>query len=120
MNETIINLLNQLSNDQLQINALQTHVTFTTNKIIHKIKFIIDDTNLSFNSADDSNYHTKQLINILNLNFNNINDIFQIPEFIQNTILTNFCVICQKQLDFQSTTYISCGDQKCLYKYEEF
>lgn len=124
MNENIINLINQFSNDLIQIYATLKQITFTLNDVSHTIQFTINNDKLKLVNIDESNYDTKQLVNILNLKFNDINDIPNIIDFItnvftKNIILTNFCVICLKPLNFQSMTYISCGEDECLYKYEE-
>ena len=124
MNETIINLINQFSNELIQIHASSEQVIFTSNNISHTIQFVINNDKLKLVNLDDSNYNTKQLVNILNSKFNDINDVPNIIDFITDVftkilVLTNFCVICLKPLNFQSMTYISCGEKECLYKYEE-
>ncbi len=124
MNDNIINLFNQFSNELIQIYANTKYVTFVSNNIAYNINFAIDNNSITLTNLDELNYDTKQLVNILNSQFNNVNDIPNIIDFItnifsKNIILTNFCVICQKPLDFQSMTYISCGKKECLYKYEE-
>jgi ubiquitin-protein ligase len=122
----VVELFTSFSGEHIQIypTNIPNQLTFTSNNIEHTVDIQVKNDNIHLINKDISKQNTTQLVNIVNSKFNNVNDIFDIVEFVSDifsktAILTNFCVICQKTLDFQSDTYICCGEQSCLYKYEE-
>jgi ubiquitin-protein ligase len=113
------------SNEITQIYSIEKDViAFVSNGDEYVMRVVSDGESIKFENPNSDKLDTTHLINILNTKFNNVNDIFDIVDFVTNIfkktiILKNFCVICQTLLDSQSESYICCGNPECLYKYEE-
>jgi ubiquitin-protein ligase len=119
MNNQIIDFFKTFDSREISIKNKEYALIFTINNNPYTLKFTISGDKITYLS-DDDNINNIHFANILNKsNLNNINQIPDIVEFMVNLNIKNYCVSCTKKLDFQSEILISCGDNECLYKYEE-
>lgn len=123
--QPIQDLLISFTNETMQIYGIDDNkIIFMSNNQEYILKLKTNNDTIIFENPNEDNLDVSHLTNILNSKFNNVNDVFDIVEFMNNVFnktltIKNFCVICCKTMDFQSETYICCGNQECLYKYEE-
>jgi len=104
--------------DELNIEINDDVISFTKNKKTYKIQLI--EKNKLYCKSYDNNLDNIHFSNILNLSgLNDYDSVPELIEFINNLNLNNYCIVCNIKLDFQSDYYVSCGDENCLYKYEE-
>ena len=92
-------------------------------KNIHDIIFTIHfsfDNDVMVMCSNDSN-DSQHLVNTINKNVADHSLINDIITFIDNELdyITYYCVGCNTKVDFQSQSYITCGQNKCMYKFEE-
>ena len=124
--DNIIELFESCSGDAIRFyRQNSSQILIMCDNIQYIINIELQADKILFINLDNDKQDTTQLVNLLNFKFNgDTNNIFDIVQFIsdiclKNIILTNFCVVCHNTLNSQSTEYICCGEQECLYKYEE-
>jgi ubiquitin-conjugating enzyme E2 Q len=99
-------------------------VSFIENGKTYVLKINPTKTNgkevIQMNPYNDSIDNT-HLYNIISKKEYLVNDIFDLVNDIIEVIgeITNYCIGCYKKMDFQSDTYVTCGQMECNYKYEE-
>jgi ubiquitin-protein ligase len=84
--------------------------------------FNINNLTLNLTNLNQEDNISQHLINIINLKkFNNINLILDLLEYLKTIIntTTNYCISCINILDHQSNIFTTCGNDTCIYKYEE-
>lgn len=123
MESNIIDYINSLCTDNLKINCKKTEIQVSKKGRVYTFNIDInkDGSIKIYNSTDI--VEDNHLVNIINKkkydDINLINDLFEdISEIIEN--LYNHCVVCQNKLEVQSTTFIPCSENACLYKFEEY
>ena len=118
--DNIFEFIQVFDNEELSIQINKDIISFTKkNNITYCVKLKRSENNLKFTSADDDlkNIHFSETLNKSKLNA--VDQLPELIEFITNLDLNNYCVVCQNKLDFQSDTFVACGKDECLYKYEE-
>lgn len=120
--QNIIDFIKSFNNPQsLLINTENDSIIFkkSNDTDTYKITLNQDHNTLIFKESDDTPV-TKHFVNILNnSNLNNVNSLPELLDFIVKLNTKNYCICCDKLMDFQSDDYVSCGDKTCLYKFEE-
>ncbi|MCJ7637139.1 MAG: hypothetical protein MUO21_06575, partial [Nitrososphaeraceae archaeon] len=119
----ISSLLQSLSSPELTIkqNKQSKVFTFSKNKETkYCVAVLVQDNNIIFIPKDKDNLDDLQFSNVLNKSkLTNINQVLDLVEYIKKENFMALCAICQKRLEFQSDTYVPCGEDKCMYKFEE-
>lgn len=86
------------------------------NGVVFNVVIVSDKNKVWFVSADDTleSEHFTKIVGEWELD--------KLPEmvtFIESVDIMNYCIVCHKKMEFQSDRLVSCGEDKCLYKYEE-
>jgi len=119
MEKDILELIQIFDNNDLKINIIDNVICFTINSKDYYVTIKVKNNLITFIPNND-NLETTHFCEILNSsNVCNPNNILELIEFITNLNLYNYCIVCHKLLDFQTTTYVPCVDSECHYKYEE-
>lgn len=96
-------------------------ITITnSNNIVFNINIKITGTKLTFINQDQS-VNNIILFNVLNLDTIEITELYDIlgpiKEVAENIYM--YCIGCYNKVDFQADTFVTCGSESCVNKYEE-
>jgi hypothetical protein len=112
--------------DIIEIFSSMYNISMTYNNIdSNTYKFIVENNNFNVNInnnkfiPNNDHYETKLICD--KLSKKTYNDIAEIIEEICNVCknIKNYCIACDKKLDFSSDILTTCGGDKCQYKLEE-
>lgn len=115
----ILDFIKDYNNPELEIKIDGDIINFIKNKKTYKMKITLNDDNLVLNKIDNELQNSHFVEILLKQNFNTINQLFDLLEFICNLNINNYCIICKQKLDFQSDDFVPCGEIDCLHKFEE-
>jgi ubiquitin-protein ligase len=115
----INNLIDTYNSSQLAIQIKDNIYQFQKSNLNQKIIITNKNNNLEFKEFDKSIEHIHFTNIIKKQNYNNINDIPELMDFIIKLNIYNYCIICHNILDSQSDIFIPCNKEDCLYNYKE-
>lgn len=113
-----LELFKILENPKLNISIENEIIHFKKDNEIYKVQLQQDNDKITFLSIEN-NASNNHFVEIINKNFSNVNQIPELIDFIVETDIKNYCIVCHNKLDFQSEELIACANPKCLYKFEE-
>ena len=120
MTDNVLEFIKVFDCPELNITVTSNNtVTFTKNNKVYNVKLSLKQDKITFTSNDKS-IDTEHFVKIINKSkLNDVNQLPELMEFIIKLNLNSYCIVCHKNLDFQSDSFVSCGEPDCLYKYEE-
>ncbi|QKF94397.1 bifunctional polyADP-ribose polymerase and ubiquitin-conjugating enzyme E2 domain protein [Fadolivirus algeromassiliense] len=117
--ESVLEFFQVFNSPELNINVIDNVISFSKNNNTYNVTIKIKSNNILFTSHDNSltNIHFTDILNKSKLT--SVDQIPELIEFIHNLHLNNYCIVCHNKLDFQSDSFVTCGGEECLYRYEE-
>jgi ubiquitin-protein ligase len=119
--ELLSSLVDSYCRDDIKFYTNADTLNIVTSTTTYKLRLQISGEKMVIEAPDDR-FENLHLLRILSAkNYNNVNYIFDLLEFISKEIktITNYCSCCFKKMNFQSDKYITCGDLDCNYQFEE-
>ncbi|ARF10022.1 ubiquitin-conjugating enzyme E2 [Indivirus ILV1] len=105
---------------QNKLTKIFTFTKSTNNEVNYCVVISIKDNNLIFTPKDKDNINDSQFAKVINNSkLTNSNQLLELIDFIKKENVNSYCAICQTRLEFQSDMYMPCGNDKCIYKFEE-